>query len=156
MKAPKKYLNKDNSNYSIRGAYPEYLAFLRRKRISKYEKLRREDYEKIAAELFKEIANRLIYGVGGVFLKNFGYFFIWKTPRRDSYKNWKGEDVYHHISGNQKYRVQFVSSGGYNNLRFFSMDGTFTGTLKKKLVANLNAGFKYKTYLYSLSKNLNL
>lgn len=112
----------------------------------------RNELKKIARTIFEVISEHLLNKSTGVFIKNFGYFFIWKIPRKLPYniqvKGGKVEECYNYKTGNYMYSPVYLPAHKHKG---WSMDNTFNNTFKDKLKDKLLSGFKYKTYLYSLS-----
>lgn len=130
----------------------------RYKKVARYKKYQlesREELKAIVKMIFQVIAEKLVTNEAGVFIRNFGYFFIWKIPNRNLRYSitQKGEDIKtkaNFYTDNYMYSPIFVPD---NTLKGWSMDNTFNNTLKQDLSKQLNAGKKYKTYIHTF-KNL--
>lgn len=116
----------------------------------------RQTFLDIYGDIFREIGNELVERDGGVNITNFGYFFIWKVPRKRAYKTVRkgvGEVVkYNHHTDNYSYMLQFYPSN--KHLKHWRMDNSFNSSLKKRVAKQLFSGKKYKMYLYSLKELL--
>lgn len=117
----------------------------------------RETFLALYREFFKEIKNELIKRDAGVFIEDFGYFFIWKMPRKMVYKYFTKEEGlvedYNHHSDNFKYSLQFYPCK--KNFKYWSMDNSFRKDLKKEVSIQIKNGKKYKMYLDAFISRLN-
>lgn len=131
------------------GIYTEYKKYRLPKKVKCKD---RNELKKVVKAIFKVISEELLEKQYGVYLDGFGYFFIWKIPRKMTYnimnKGGKVEEHYNYKTNNYMYSPIFIASKYYKG---WSMDNTFNKTFKKKLKDKLVSGFKYKTYLNSLS-----
>lgn len=144
-----------NANLSV-----PYNAYCKRKKISKYEKVDKVTLIKIAGNIFKEIALQMVESKGGVLIKNFGYFFVWKTQARgtygEKYKSTPNEPHFNYHTKNFYYKPIFIPAAGPNNMRYWSMDHKFSLAVRKGIKEKLVSGFKYRMYVYSVRRLLNL
>ena len=130
----------------------------RYKKVARYKKYQlgnREELKTIVKIIFQVIAEKLVENEAGVFIRKFGYFFIWKIPNRDlRYSITKqGEEL---KTKSNFYTDNFMYSPILlpdNTIQGWSMDNTFNNTLKQNLSKQFNAGKNYKTYMYTF-KNL--
>lgn len=160
MPAKKSILIKENGAFLNNGLSVHYNAYCKRKKISKYEKVDKITLIKIAGNILKEIGNQLVEAKGGVFIKNFGYFFIWKTQAKgtygEKYKHNKDGANYNYATNNYYYKPIFIPSGGPYNMRYWSMDNRFNLGLRKRIKEKLVSGYKYRMYVHSLRSLLKL
>jgi len=130
----------------------------RYKKVARYKKHKlesREELKMIVKTIFQVIAEKLVDNEAGVFIRKFGYFFIWKIPNRGLRYSItkKGEELKtkpNFYTDNFMYSPIFLPD---NSLQGWSMDNTFNNTLKQDLSKQLNAGKNYKTYMHTF-KNL--
>lgn len=137
----------------------EYTAYVKRHDVAKYKRaLGRKELFLIVRVLLKHVAKNIVERTGGVFIRNLGYFFVWKIPRRMLYqrrtKGKKIEEHFNYITDHHMYSPIFMSSGGNSNLRSWLMDNKFSENVKKGIQARINSGFKYRMYPFSLKKLL--
>ena len=151
---------KENGKFLNPSLSVPYNAYCKRKGISKYEKVDKVLLLKIVGNIFKEIGIQITDSKGGVMIRNFGYFFVWKTQARipygARYKNNGSEPMFNYATKNYMYKPIFIPSGGPNNMRYWSMDHKFEKPLRMRIKNKLIAGFKYRMYPYSLRRLLNL
>ena len=146
-------------NYDMLGPFNLYA---KRKKMSRYDKPDKDLLVKIVKEILDEVAYQMVHSKGGVFIKNFGYFFVWKTTKKAMFNKYgvihrKDVDGYfNHHTGQYIYKPAFITAGGPINLNFWSMDNKFSTYVKDGINKQLRAGHKYKTYMHSLKKLLNL
>lgn len=142
------------------GLSVHYNEYVRKKRIAKRDRVDKYELMKIAMAIFKEIGLQITETRGGVFIKNFGYFFIWKTNRKmtfgTKYKWNNKRPQYNHHSEYYRYMPVFYPAGGPLNLRFWTMDYKFHHKVKSGIKIKLKQGFKYRMYAHTLKKLLNL
>lgn len=124
-------------------------------RYKKYQVENREELKAIVKTIFQVIAERLVENEAGVFIRNFGYFFIWKIPNRNLRYSitTKGEEVKtrpNFYTDNYMYSPIFLPD---TSIKSWSMDNTFNNSFKQELSKELNTGKRYKTYMYTF-KNL--
>lgn len=132
-----------------------FTAYYRKRKFSKYEKASADEFSKICSAILKEIATQIIESRGGVFIKNFGYFFVWRTQRRAPSKHFVG-DLYNYHTNHYMYKPVFVPAAGPTNMKFWSMDNKFSRYVKQGIAKKLRGGFKYRGYIYTIGKLLNL
>ncbi len=139
-----------------------YNAYAKKKKISKYLKPDKHELRLIVKTIFEEIGKQMVESKGGVFIRNFGYFFVWKTPHKDTYgKHYKHNiekdtELYNHHSQHYVYKPTFIPAGGHNNLRYWSMDNKFSKPVRDGINRQIRSGHKYTSYVYTLRKPLNL
>lgn len=151
---------KDNGAFLNNRLSIPYNAYCKRKKISKYEKVDKYLLIKIAGNILKEIGKQMVISKGGVMIKNFGYFFVWKTQAKITYgekfKHSPGEPRFNYHTNNYFYTPVFIPAGGPYNMKYWSMDHKFCKQVKDGICEKLVSGFKYRTYVYSLRRLLNL
>lgn len=118
-------------------------------RYKKYQVENREELKNIVKCIFEVIAEKLIENSAGVFIRNFGYLFVWKIPNRNLRYSItpKGEQVIEKVNyytDNHMFSPIYVPD---KTMKGWSMDNTFNNTLKKELSVQLNSGKEYKTYI---------
>jgi len=143
----KTYVAKTNALLSQDLAKP-YNAYAKRKPISKYDKPDKHELRRIVGAIFKEIGEQIVKSKGGVFIKNFGYFFVWKTALKTTYgrmykHNKEREEYYNHHSGHYLYKPTFLPAAGKSHLRFWSMDNKFSAPVKNGINKQLRSGHEY-------------
>ncbi len=149
-----------NKTFINTGLSVHYNAFVNKKRVAKKDIADKYELMKIVLAIFKEVGKQIVNSKGGVCIKNFGYFFVWKTLAKttfgEKYKWNDKREQYNHHSNNYRYTPVFVSAGGPINLKFWSMDYKFSDNVKQGIKSKIKQGFEYKTYVFSLKKVLNL
>jgi hypothetical protein len=112
-------------------------------------------FNKIATALFKNIAKAITSSVGGVVAKGFGYFGIWKCPKKLIKKGVVfGElNTNFHTNGYSFFPNLFVDVYNSNPLLGWSLDRSFTRGIKSELSKNLKNEVKYKLN-YTLVKDM--
>jgi len=135
----------------------EIYTHYRKYRLPKKIKCRdRRELKTIVKTIFEVIAEHLVEKSHGVILRNFGYLFIWKIPRKTSYNimtnGGKVKEKFNYKTDNHIYSPVLIPSLPFKG---WSMDNTFNKTLKLKLKDKLVAGKKYFTYIHSLKNIIN-
>ena len=117
----------------------------------------REEVRKMVKTICKYIAEELVEREGGVQVKGFGYFFIWKIPRKMTYdiqqKGGEKIEKYNHHTDHHMYSPVYLPTAGARDIyKNWRIDGTFDRPLRRRLKDKIVSGFKYKMYPYSLRK----
>lgn len=137
-----------------------YNLYVKRKRVAKRDRVDKYELMKIVMAIFKEIGKQIVETKGGVCIKNFGYFFVWKTQSKmffgGNYKSNEKKKQFNHHSEYYRYTPIFYPAGGPLNLRFWAMDYKFHHQVNQGITNKLKQSFKYKMYAFSLKKILNL
>lgn len=116
----------------------------------------REEWFKFCNDFLEVVADNLIEREAGVMLEGFGYFFVWRIPRKLQYnlkKNGEKTSHYSFHTDNHIFTPVFqpvVSSSHY--LRFYSMDNSFAKPIKRGIRDKLKSGGSYKNYIYTYKK----
>ena len=111
------------------------------------------NYRTIIRAFYAKIATNLIEEVGGVFIKNLGYFTNLVHPRRYHMMVPYNKEGYSNFRTNNKIVTPafFGMSPGNPLFNFWVMDRTFSANfVKSKLHKALKSGKKYKTYVSTL------
>ena len=110
------------------------------------------EYRKLAILALKILASHIIQNRGGIAIKGFGYFFVWKIPQRhNSYftsasdKKMEGPKPMY----DNRYSVTFFP---VNKYREWHADGPMSKYVREGVKKKIRSGFKYKMYLHSLRK----
>ena len=131
----------------------EYTHYRQNKRIKDKNRIKgRPAYKKFVRTYLRVISEQLLEREGGVCIKNFGYWFNWKPPRKMEHvilKKGGMESNYCFHTDNYHYFPTFWSSNRY---LWWSMDKTFNITYKKKLKEQILKGKRYKMYLSSMKQ----
>lgn len=130
------------------------------------KKFRRKDvnnwtgYCKIVNTFHRIIAENLTNNPEGVFIENLGYFGLLLYRRRGGLVNYLFMEDYGECFINPKtdgavFTINFtpIPNKYAPQLRTFTMDGTFSKPLKKKIVEKLKEGFKYRNNLEMFLKS---
>ena len=111
------------------------------------------DFRRIIIAFYGKIALNLIKGVGGVFIKNLGYFTNIIHPRRYHMQVVYNKQGYSNFRTNNRLVTPsfFGISPGNPLFDFWIMDRAFSSKfVKQKLYKSLISGKKYKTYVGTL------
>lgn len=111
----------------------------------------KQEFFRIAYAIFKEIAIQFTDSTQGLILKGIGYFCIWRSPKKKvlklrNQKKYRSEANYH-TDGYQYHPTIITNVFDKDYLKGWSMDRLFINGIKKKIVANLFKGVKYKLKL---------
>lgn len=99
--------------------------------------------------IIAEIKECLIEKQGGVFIDNFGYIFVWKSPRKRSV----GTTTQSHIHAVQFQPVKNASP--YLGIYEWTISRAVHPEIKQRIAMKIGGGFKYKNYIYSLKGVIN-
>ena len=138
---------------SLYNDYKEYKKHIPKK----YQVSRARRLSKITNELFKSVANNMLEAEGGVTIKGLGYFFIYRSEKKRMLqrKLENGElESYYNIR-HQMRRIAPMFITPYRKtftLHSWSLDDSFSISVKLKLRENLKKGMKYKAYPFTVTK----
>lgn len=123
----------------------------------KYQVNRARRLSKIVNELFKSIADNLIEAEGGVTVKGLGYFFIYRSERKRmlqrKLENGEFETYYNIRHQMRKITPMFLTPQRRTFPMYsWSLDDSFSISIKLKLGEKLKKGVKYKAYPFTVSK----
>lgn len=142
-----------------RFSYKHYNNYFK-KNPKKYRMSNREEWFKFCNDFLEVVAENIVDREAGVMLKGFGYFFVWRVPKKMQYSLMKaGKEKTEHYSfhtDNHMYSPIFqplISPANY--LRFYSMDNAFSKPIKKGISKKLKNGESYKNYVYTYKKLYN-
>lgn len=142
---------------TFRGSYQHYVQYATKRGVKKKRLLSKKDFDSVKSKIFEEIREGVINCEGGVMVKRFGYFFVLRYPgKRDMFKNREGSSRRPFQVRNRIHQPVFEPYRDFTDLRFWSMDYAFSLRVIYRVRDNLLKGEKYKNYLYSLSRDLNL
>lgn len=116
----------------------------------------RENLRAFLKVIFKHIALTLVKNTSGVMIKNLGYLFIWKIPRKMKYRQYtknKGvKESYNYHTNHHRFTPVFMPVKTRNRLLDkWSLDNSFTDEVKQGIKEHLLAGKKYYAYPYSIT-----
>lgn len=154
---PKTLPNANLLDHKMSKAYTEYC---KKNNVPASHRMKgRKELFTIVRVILKHIARHLVDNKGGVMIRGFGYFFIWKIPRKMSYhlktRGQKVVEKFNHGSDHKMFSPIFYPTAGKGGMRGWSMDNKFASQIKDGMKVKIRAGFKYKIYPYSLKKLLN-
>lgn len=117
----------------------------------------REEMREILTCICKHIAEGMVEVPGGVYIKGWGYFFNWKCPRKMPYHiNIEGggrEEHFNYHTNHYMYFPTYLPMSPILHPRHnWTMDKQFNHNIGNGVSRKLKAGFKYRTYMYSLKK----
>lgn len=143
-------------DHKMSRAYTEYV---KNNNISKEHRAKgRKELFLIVRTIFKHIAKNLVEKTGGVMISGWGYFFIWKIPRKMSFeirtRGKEKEEKFNYSTDHHMYSPIFLSSDGTTNMKGWIMDNKFCEKIKSGMTQKIRSGFKYRMYAYSLNKLL--
>ena len=131
----------------------EYTHYREYPRITKGSRIKgRTEYKKFTKHFYKIIAEELVEREGGVCIKDLGYWFIWKPPKKiiAGYFNKEGhQEMYSFVTNQHLYFPTFWAT---DRLLWWCMDKTFNNTLKNSLQKKIKSGKKYKMYLSTIKQ----
>lgn len=136
--------------------YNAYNAF--KKGIPKKDRITdRSVFRAVVSEIFKKVANDLVENEGGVLVKEWGYFFIFRGVNKYSFIKRK-DDGTDELIYNARKNMRIIMpifmphTRGTNSFHGWSMDRAFTQNIRNRLTEKLYSGVKYKCYPYTLLK----
>ena len=136
----------------------EYMKYAASKRTLKKDRAKKEELREIMPRIFELIGESMIDSKGGVFIRNFGYFFIFKSKRQDPIPIIRTgkpvEYAYQYHTDLYRYHPTFLGDNGVSDLKYWTMDYNFTSKVRKQVNKRLREGFKYRSYLYTMRKLL--
>lgn len=123
----------------------------------KYQVNRSRRLSKITNELFRSIANNMLEAEGGVAIKGLGYFFIHRSNKKRMLQrrleNGELESYYNIRHQMRRIAPMYMTPQRQTfALHSWSLDDSFSITVKLKLRENLNKGMKYKAYPFTVTK----
>lgn len=126
----------------------------------KYKARTYEEWALIHREIWKEVANQILEAEGGVYITKFGYIVMVMTPfRKPVYKIHSRKASYRYYndhSDNKVYTINYFNKLVKNNkFRYWTLDKSFTRTIKTGLKKELLKGKKYQLK-YTLLKKIYL
>lgn len=142
--------------------YETFKKYRDNKKIPKKHKITsRTEFNKVIQEIFKTVAEHLCYNIGGVYLKDLGYFCHWRSANRLVYKvPVKGghRNFYNSFSDGYWYNTHWFNSefGSKRIFEGWSMEQEFTIRVQMMRYEQLKKGMKYKNFaeeLIALYKN---
>lgn len=139
-----------------RASYVSYTTY--RKKVKPKERIKnRDEFYMVMKAFCNEIAEQLVQKDAGVFIKDLGYFFVWRIPRKLVYRRQttgkKIEEIFNLRTGNYIYSPVFVPKIT-PWLRFWSMDSTFSSGVGRGIRDRLMKGERYKMFLSTLRQYL--
>jgi len=138
------------------GMWPHYNKF--KQKIPKIHRItNRNLYIKVVIEIFKTIAFDVVNNRGGVAIKNLGYFFVFRSPKKRiaSYVYPDGTSEMYY---NQKKDARYIEPMFYPVKErhlppyCWSMDNSYVHSIAQSVKENVYAGKKYKNYIYTVQK----
>lgn len=121
-------------------------------------KIDKKTFTLIHKEILKEIRSSILNSQGGVYIKKFGYFSLFRSSVRRSMKTIRGKICWNSHTNGYKFMPIFTPCPKADALvKYWSMDRRFSVTLNKELIQKVKDGFRYKNHIYSLQlkKDLN-
>lgn len=145
----RKYINKKRLlTYAM---HKHYVNNYKRTRPRTLHAKHRKEFLDIVSTFYRVIGEQLVEREGGVCIKELGYFFIWKIPKKIVYnmvlpeKGWDTKFNYH--TNHVMYSPVFIAN---KKFRYWYMDKAFKQPLKKALKYKIIEGKKYKMYAHTL------
>jgi hypothetical protein len=141
--------------------YAFYIARCKAKKISAKDLLNKQELVKVKTTVLKTMRTSILNNLGGVLIKNFGYFYIFRYPyKRQVRRTTKVTPMLQNESiwetGFFRYQPMFIPFNGDSEVKFFSMDYSFTDKFTKELKEKLRGGHKYYSYAYTIKPLLEL
>lgn len=113
----------------------------------------RSEFERKGTALSTAISEAIAESQGGVYLPKFGYIFNFLIPRKMKRLE-SNKTSYNHHTDNRIYMPVFIPDAKTTVLRPWIMTKGFNDQLKKKIGGKIKAGFKYKSFAYTIRKLL--
>lgn len=136
----------------FRVTYKEYIKSKGKKGIG--DKL---EIHKLGVAIMDEIAEQMLEHPGGLLLKDFGYFFVYriekKLRKRITPKGEKQRYLYSHHTDNHVYSPLFIPDKSKYK-RVWTMDGAFSTPFKKRLQEKLLKGDRFMNLYPELKHKL--
>lgn len=112
----------------------------------------RKEFLDIISTFYQIIGEQLVEREGGVCIKELGYFFIWKIPRKMHY-DLMGKEGYvtkfNYDSDHVMYSPILIPA---KRMRYWYLDKAFNNAVKKALRDKIRSGKKYKMYAHTLKQ----
>ncbi|MAX51410.1 MAG: hypothetical protein CMH22_05480 [Methylophaga sp.] len=117
----------------------------------------RSVYHATIVNLFwNKVADKMIEKTGGVFIRDFGYFFICIDPKRGAKQHeFLKKKFFNPATKSYRFFPMFIPNRSIWELRYFTTDRLYTDRFRSKLVKKLKAGKMYKCYYNEIITTLN-
>lgn len=139
-----------------RYSYSKYAQFKREKQIPKEEGVDLKGYKKIGSEIFREIGNQIVERPGGVFIRNFGYFFNARFYYNGLLNLGNGNIITQPLYKNKVFKPMFIADALDIEHTFWNIEGKFSTTITGRVTKEALNGRKYKAYFYSMRPLLHI
>jgi hypothetical protein len=149
-------LKTPNNRFLDRYTYTRYAQYKRDKKVSKENGVDLRGYKKIGAEIFREIGNQLVEREGGVFIKNFGYFFNARLYYSGIYNLGNGNYIFQPLYKNRVFRPLFIADASNIEHTFWNIEGKFSATITSRIGEKVKNGKRYKAYFHTMRPLLNI
>lgn len=125
-----------------------------KRKVPKYMQARtRKEFLDIIKEFYKVVAEELVNREGGVCIKELGYFFIWKIPKKMHYDlPQKGGGYKTHFNFHTNHTMYSPILIPTHNMKYWYLDKAFNSELKDALRDQIYAGKTYKMYAHTLKQ----
>lgn len=144
----------DNSRkyyFGSRESYMYYRRYVNSRKLPKTEKIADRDlFYNIVEYFWKRVGEDLVENIGGVYLNNIGYFYVWRLPpnlKRIYTPNVPQIYLYH--TNHKILSFTFIPTHTKRYMHVYSMDNKFTKPLVNKLSKNILKGYRYRNYMHS-------
>jgi hypothetical protein len=140
----------------FRELYRGYRNYVKKSHAKNENIVNDKQFRKIHFEIGRSIADGMLNDSGGVFIDGFGYFFVFKYPYRSKLPFRKGKRRQYLVGGENGHRISpvFMPVKSNKGLKFVGMDYSFRKALTRKIYKKYKGGFKYRSYVYSLSDKI--
>lgn len=121
----------------------------------KYKIKGREEWRHFCNTFFEVVAEEMIDKDAGVLLDGLGYFFVFMSPRKQTY-NLTGEVKYNLHTDNYIFTPMYYPTRKKGSFLFlYSMDNAFNFRVKAAVRDKIRDGGRFKSYVYSLKRLIN-
>lgn len=135
--------------------YEAYKAYCKRQKVADRNIIKNQpDFNVALSAITKTMANLIVEKKNGLFLKDFGYFFVFRSyghtysRRRDGKKYFKLE------RGGLRARIIFMPDRNDFHLKFWTFENRFVRKLQVEVMKRTDDGFRYIGLPYTITNLL--
>lgn len=135
--------------------YEAYKMYCKRQRVAKRNIIpNQKEFNLAISALSKGVGQLIVEKKSGLFIKDFGYFFVFRSYGHTYKRTRTGKKFYNLIRGGIRARIIFQPDETDFHMKFWTFENRFVRAMQLAVTEKMNEGFSYIGMPYTVGQML--
>lgn len=135
--------------------FEAYKAYCKRSRVSEKNMIKsQKDFNIAVSTVSKAVGNLIIEKKSGLYIKDFGYFFVFRSMGHTYSRTSKSRKHFYMRRGGMRARIIFIANKTDMHLPYWTFENRFVRQIQEAVTKKAEDGFPYTGLPYTVKETL--